>query len=256
MTCLTPLLQSGRRLVLRPVLSLLLLVVVSISAQQISGGGGGGAAPAPPYFAYGAGSYIFPAYLTTVPIFGAFSWENQGSATAAALTSGAIYILGGQQNGESLSLFGQPVPVTSTWTVTIAFIPQLVSFNYENMGIACRNSSNGKVQVLRLTSQNSSTPVRQVTDYTNYTTYSSDAAGAPPVPLKTVEFFQVHWDGTNISYSWSSDGQKFYQQFSEAASTGFLGAQPTTIGPYVNGNDTGSSGGICAMTLLSYTVGL
>ena len=186
----------------------------------------------------GGGLFTF-----TPPELADFAWVNQGAATATE-SNGRIYLYAPAVSGDQFRILKMTAPVTP-YTVDIAFMPQLFNVDYNQVGFAWRQGSDGKIVAIQY-AQNGSLAVHR---FTNHTTWSAQAfAINTHMPKTPVVWYRMADNGTNRTVSWSVDGNNWIQLFSEGRTT-FLTADE--IGFYADSNNASYP---AAMTLLSWKI--
>lgn len=156
---------------------------------------------------------IYEAHGTT-PLSSAFTWNNQGTATVADTTYGMV-MSGAGSNGNNLRILEQTVPGTPGTTAFSLYVrltyPVIVD-NSGIYGIACRNSTNGRIVVMSLLvpATSFSTAIARALHacterWTNATTYS-----AGPNTIFGLSYFapwlRVDVTSTDIKMYYSMDG--------------------------------------------------
>ena len=183
-----------------------------------------------------------PLFPCTPPVDGDFSWVNQGGASVDT-TYGGIYLLAPANSGESLRIRIKTAPATP-YTVTAAFLPQLVNINYQRAGLCWRQSSDGKVVMAYLL--NAATATTYQVDKFNTATSPNSVYATWATNQTGLTFIRITDDGTDRVVSYSTDGQHWVQlhtigrtDFMTADQVGFFAADDSNSLP-------------AAMTLLSW----
>lgn len=182
-----------------------------------------------------------PIYPMTPPVDSDFAWVNQGGATTDA-TFGGVTLVGPATSGDSLRIRKKAAPATP-YTITACFLPTFNVASSCNMGLVFRQSSDGKLASIHLTSAAGNIVVLK---WTNQTTPSTAYVSATAWPMTTPVWLRIADNGTNRISSMSGDGKSWVVAHS-VSRTDHLTADE--VGFYVNAQ---SSTQIVAMTLLSW----
>jgi hypothetical protein len=158
-----------------------------------SGGSGGGS--------------IYPDFVA--PVNGDFSWINQGGASVTVNANGGIFLRAPATSGVAIRLRQKAVP-TAPYVVTTAFVPALLSNTVPTVGIALRQSSDGKIIVFGLVGNGGSYLI-QILKYTDASTYSGAAYLSTSFDAPGLVYFRFTDDNTNRICSYSTDGYNFIQ---------------------------------------------
>ncbi len=168
-----------------------------------------------------------PIFPMTKPVDGDFAWINQGGASIVT-TNGGIFLRGPATSGTSERVRKKAAPAPP-YTITAAFLPAVLSFDFQSCGLLFRQSSDGKLVTFELagTTQaaNSTTGlILGVNKFTSptvfsagYTARSAHAIGTKPV------FLRIADNNTNRICSYSADGQNWIT-FHTIGRTDFLTA--------------------------------
>lgn len=211
--------------------------VVQISPQAAGGGGGGG------------GSGLYSQVLSTLPTItstGFSTWVNQGSATLANGSTGLV--LTAPSSG-STNILGVTKAAPSTpYTVTALIAMAADSANYPQTGIGWYDGSS-KIEFIMRQAQNGSEPHITVSDYSSPTAFAGNLGSGNVNSPSTPTWFQIEDDGTDVHYRYSQDGASFYEWYSVAKSSGYLGSSGYSNIFFGLSNQ----GGPVISTLMSYT---
>jgi len=153
----------------------------------------------------------------------AWTWQNQGTATAALAKSrlGLTILADASLTIKSIL---QTAPATP-WTVTAQIsINCKTPANFVKGGLMLRDSSS-KLFFYGL--QFSTTLGVALVKFTNDTTFSSNVNSHNT--LHNSIYLRITDNGTNTIFSYSYDGNSFIQQFSESRTT-FFASGPTQVG--------------------------
>ncbi len=188
-----------------------------------------------------------PIYAMTQPVDGDFAWINQGGASVDA-SKGGIYLLGPASTTTSLRL--RVKAKSAPYTITAAFLMTCPTIDFVECGLAFRQSSDGKLAVLMLSSDASQSTgwfmaSRKWASPTSFSGNYVTATMQPPA-IGAVVWFQLSDDSTNRIVRFSSDGQN-WTVFHSVGRTDFLTADQ--VGFYVNAQNATYGVG---MTLLSW----
>lgn len=150
------------------------------------------------------GGSFYPSFVT--PVDGDFSWINQGGASVDA-SSGMIHLSVPAASGTNYRVRAKTAPSTP-YTLTTALVPLALNYNYHMFGIGFRDSSDGKMHLLRVFwadawLMSSQWVVDATTEGGDYVTL-----GAGPY---AVIWLRLSYDGTNRVFSFSLDGTHFLQ---------------------------------------------
>lgn len=115
-----------------------------------SGGGGeGGTGPRvddPSDPAWGtASAYDLEFETDTAALPSGWAWTNQGPSTWMQKFGAGVFFTPGGQVGDSLRILDRTLPTESTWTSYLRFDWTGQHSNYMQLGLALRNSANGRI---------------------------------------------------------------------------------------------------------------
>jgi hypothetical protein len=201
----------------------------------------------PPYLTDST-NFFAPTFAITKPIPGNFTWQNQGGATNTTTANGAVYLLGTQQSGDQIRFWEEACPGSTPYTLTIGFIPQMTAPNFNAIGFGFQDSVSARAEFLVFLANNGMQ--LEVEQFTNLTTFSNHINSNGFMQGIQFAWFRISNTGTNLTFSWSTDGINFFQVFSDAVSGGFVNATPNRCGFMLDGNST-QTAAINAMTVLS-----
>jgi hypothetical protein len=163
-----------------------------------------------------------------------FTWDNQGAATATA-TKGGVYFYAPKGTTNARVLYKS---VTGNYTVTLGFIPHLVTSNYQSAGIALRESSTGKL-ILGGIHNSAAYGLYKWDDATSYNaayTITSGNFNPPSVLARSqIIWLRLSDDGTNRKYYVSYNGMNWEEIFS-VGRTDFC--TPNQVGFYIDDNNS------------------
>lgn len=196
----------------------------------------------------------------TEPDQSLFSWVNQSSATISTTYGPSVLTTpapGGA--GENVNLRVQSTPVipptpTTPYSLIAGFLPNIDPVNNTSCGMVLRESSTGKFIFFRLLFDTTSAITKSdivfsVDKYTSPTVFSANYNVVSAGFLRgSVIWFKIFDDGTNITWSYSNDGQN-YTNITTQTRTDFLALGPNQIGFAIDSNTTTGAAG---MTLLSW----
>lgn len=178
-----------------------------------------------------------PLWKFTPPDDATFAWINQGGASVDT-TQGGVFLNAPAGAGSSLRIRKKAAPATP-YTVEAAFIPSMVPDPaiFPGMGLLFRESGTSKLVTFSYTL--ATTPFQRPQNWTNETTFS---AGLTPTwdQIWNFQTGPLIWqriadNGTNLLFSVSNDGRKWYQTHS-VGRTAFMAGAPNEIGFWVNAN--------------------
>lgn len=152
------------------------------------------------------------------------TWINQETASSVT-TYGGVQMIGPASAGNDVRLLKKTAPATP-YTITVMLFPHILLVNFMACGLAFRQSSDGKLSLLRLTTVSSIFELA-------VSTFNSPTSAVGnnvllPVNTQTPVFLRIADNGTNRIYSWSMDGYTWVQIFSETRTT-FLTADEVGI---------------------------
>lgn len=159
--------------------------------------------------------------------------------------------------GENVRLLVQAVsavaPITTPYTVTIAFTPALDPINQTYCGMVFRESTTNAFIFFKFMYDTTSVLKRDIVmsvdKYTNpialVSSYATLSAGTLTSPMV---WFKMEDDGVDLSWYFSNDGLNF-MLITTQIRTDFLGTGPDQVGIAIGGNNT--TGG-AAMTIHSW----
>lgn len=184
---------------------------------------------------------IFP--LTRPPAIATFTWINQETATAVE-TNGGIHLSAPAASGDDVRLLKITAPATP-YTVTALILPQIHLINYNQIGLAFRQSSDGKLVMFNFSGQSGG--YFRFAKFNSPTSYSAEYSN---VYLGSRDWFwlRIADNGTDRLCSWSANGIDFITVHS-IGRTDFLTADE--VGFYANANNASLG---CGLTLLSWKV--
>lgn len=175
------------------------------------------------------------------PTLQTFAWINQGTATIDT-TFGGIFLHDVATASLNFRIRKKAAPATP-YTITAAFIPQVIAANFHQFGLVFRESGTGKIHVF--TYQQNSARLLSSLKYASPTsfsaTYVQQAAWSYPIV-----WLRIADDGVNRICSYSNDGQH-WEVFHTIGRTDFLTADE--VGFCV---DVESSGFGLGVALLSW----
>jgi hypothetical protein len=176
-------------------------------------GGGGGA---------GGGLYnqVMSATPTSAGI-GFTTWVNQGSSTIVDGATGVcmtVPLAGTDSN--TLRTFAAPA---TPYTITALLASTRSSSAFNGVALGWYDGTN-KIHSIALTTDSGGGNYIEVNKWATPTSFSghdyTSAANAYSQPI----WFQIKDDGTNVFFRYGQDGANFFQAFTVAKSSGFLGA--------------------------------
>ena len=199
-----------------------------ITAASNGSGGGGG---------FGNGEATF-----TAPTLGSFTNDNFGGSTAVSTItpsgSTAIILTDPGLIGNTNALRSILIPITTPanpWTMTARLRLDTVIQSYMSFGVVTKDSTGGKYI---LWGWGSDTGTNQWTYWNNANSFNND--GTPYSPRWTMDMFngwwQLKYDGTNLLYNWSQDGN-YFTTFRSTAILAFLANNPDHVGFGMNVNN-------------------
>lgn len=174
---------------------------------------------------------------------GDFTWVNQGAATLTE-SGGMSYLYTPAASGNSLKILKKSK--SGTFTVTLAFIPNIRSVAYASCGIVFRNNSSGKIIYYSFIPYQTKFAASKFDDATNYNSAYTTSATYSPHDIGNVVWMRATDNGTNRIAEWSTDGFN-WNTIHSVARTDFITADE--VGVCVNSN---SSTATSAMNVLSW----
>lgn len=197
----------------------------------ISGGSGGGSIYSP------------TAALPTLA-----TWVNQGTSTYTANTDGSATLLGGIPIGSGDNVQGIFKALTIPYSYVIGFIPALMKQNWQQCGIALRDSVSGKIIVFG-TYKDSGSTLWLVANYNSPTSKSANVL-VPNADVAGPVYLKISNDGTTrkASFGYEPHAQPL-MNYSFAAGT-FL--TENQIGVYQSNANGGANTFQLPITLISW----
>jgi hypothetical protein len=157
-----------------------------------------------------------------------FAWINQGGATATD-SAGGIYMVA-PAGTDNIHLLKKAAPATP-YTITVCLIPDgMVLCNYNQVGVAFRESSSGKLVVLGIAEGEAHAIIHQT--YSTPTTFNSTVKAAVANPA--LQWLRIADNGTNRIYSYSPDGLNWAVFNTESRAT-YITANE--VGIYISSNN-------------------
>lgn len=167
-----------------------------------------------------------PIFPMVPPNLSDFTWVNQGTATADD-SHGGIYMAAPATGGDCVRLLVTDAPSTP-YTVTAMFIPCAFVVNYMRMGLAFRQSTDGKIHTCEVASAGGLKLTSLKWNHaTSYAGIYLEIADRPVSPY----WFRIEDDGTNRKFWRSIDGYHWYLVHS-VGRTDFLTADQ--VGMFIN----------------------
>jgi hypothetical protein len=204
------------------------------AGQVLSSGGG---VSAPMTWANQAQTAELFWYPPTTSTYTVTRSGSSGSGTVTNMSSNrgtriSAYRISSSTNSLTYAMVAATPGVSSQWSLTVRLRRHWGLNNYGGTGIIVRNSANGYSKTVWLQATSSS-----VGFYTG--TFSGDDSNTGSTAISSytsLNWWQkVVYDGTNLNYYVSQDGDEWELLLSEAAST-YLTAVPTHVGVAINPN--------------------
>jgi hypothetical protein len=193
-----------------------------------------------------------PIWPLTDPTAQSFAWINQGGATVAS-GKGAIFLQSATVADE-VRVQKKAAPSTP-YTITAAFIPLYQNIAVPNCGLCHRQSSDGKLTLLRYIATNNGSYAPVACDVSNYTGpsagYSATPAATPLLFTGGLVWQRIGDNGTNRTYDVSFDGVNWSNLYTVTRTT-FLTADE--VGFYLN-NANGGFALPASVSLVSWKEG-
>lgn len=216
---------------------------------QAAGGGGSG-------FGNGEASL-------TAPVLSSFTEDNFGeSTTASTITPGGITAvllsdpgLSGNNNALRSLLVSIPTP-GSPWTLTARLRFDTVLTNFMSFGIVLKDSTSGKYMLF---GWGADVGIIQEVDFNNANSFNTDFNVFPSIygsSFPTEGWWRWQYDGTNLNYLWSRDGNAFALLRQTALGSIFLPNAPSEAGIGLNANNNITESPINPMNLLCFSFSL
>ena len=207
-----------------------------------SSSAGGSVTVTPPYLVSGANLYG-PLIALTDPTTPSWTWQNQSSATITNVNNSLVLYTPSSAGAVNMNMRLISMPSTP-FTATALIRATCPGVSFTRFGLCFFESGTGKISSI-----NPAAGTSLAIDYwTNATTYSSTPLSINGHGLFNPTFWRLAHDGTNLTYSWSIDGNYFVPVYTHTKTTHFT-AGPDKIGWFVNSN----SNQPVAATLLSWT---
>lgn len=176
--------------------------------------------------------------ITSPPALAGWAWINQGTATAGDFGSGStgVILTDATHSGNSVAILKRAAPGSTPYQITAGIIPQGIDRDFCSLGVCFRKSGDGSLQcigLLRNTTYNlrvytHSSPTSSGSVVSSINPLVDSFAGAPIIYLRLRD------DGTNIIFSYSTNGYVFTQIHSAARGT----PAPDEVGFFVDSNAT------------------
>jgi hypothetical protein len=168
--------------------------------------------------------------LTAPPVYSAWSWLNQGTATGGDVTGLGVYLRAPAVAGTNLRVLKRALGA-APWDIHFCALEAMYPSGNTRSGIALYESTTGKLTTLG-PSQDASRNV----DHWNSTT--SFASGGMPFNSNIVArgplvFWRIRNDGTNLIYYVSMDGVNWVQIGTEPI-TAFFTTAATDAGFFID----------------------
>jgi hypothetical protein len=178
-----------------------------------------------------------------------FAWVNQGGASVAVNANGGIYLLAPASASVQARLRKESAPGTP-YTLTAALMFQLHNVDFQIAGIAFRENATGKLTSWGVLYEAGGALIsREVRHWSSATSHNVPSSSIKNLSAGSgLQHLRMRFDGTDLFYDWSVDGERWIQQYTEAKAAFFTTA-PDEIGFLVN--DQGGSLA-AAETLLSW----
>lgn len=179
-----------------------------------------------PYFFVGASAAwqgFLPGAGAVSPTVPSFAWANQGGASVST-TEGGEAITAPANSGTNVRVRFVADPATP-YSVTAGFTLGINNQNYYNAGLCLYNSSSGKVMIF---GPNSQFPFGvQINRFNTVTSFNSATTNMWLAPSGTVLWLKIRDDGTNYTFSYSTDAVNYVSYLVESRTT-FL--TPQSVG--------------------------
>jgi hypothetical protein len=181
-----------------------------------------------PYEFYFNGSVWIPrinGIVVTEPISGtpAFSWANQGGASVSNTNGGEILTVPGSSS-TNLRIRYIAAPATP-YSIVACFTFGMNSTNYQNAGLCFYNTSSGKLVTFGpITGATTGVAVQE---FSAPTAFAATPLGGILLSPSGPIYLKVRDDGTNFTFSYSTDGVNFVQAY-QVSRTGYL--TPQSVG--------------------------
>ena len=171
---------------------------------------------------------------STILTLSDFTWVNQGTSTAANLSSGGIEMSAQLTTGANVRALVRSSG-TAPWAYYGCFFPQPNWNGGASIGHCglCMRDSTGKLITMGVLADNR----LRILKYTNPTTFSADLYGAQDWIFGQPHWFKIEDNNTNLLFYTSTNGLQFQLVASEARTTYMTGG-PNQVGFYINSNDT------------------
>lgn len=159
-----------------------------------------------------------PIFPMTKPVDGDFSWVNQGGASVST-TNGGIHLNAPASASQNMRIRAKTAPSTP-YSITAWFAPKLVNTNYTFFSFGFRDSSTGRMHHMRF-GYNSA--VSSIMDFAvvRSSGATADVSADVDIPWSHESLFcwRIADDGTNITFSYSTDGVNFIDRYSVGRTT-------------------------------------
>jgi hypothetical protein len=219
----------------------------NIQIASTGGGGGGGG--------FGGGEATL-----TAPVLSAFTQDNFGGNTSATTITpgGTTAILltdpGLDYNTNQLRSVLQAIPnPANPWTLTARLRLNSILVSYYAFGLVLKDTTSGKYMQYGWGADSS---VIQETDWNSATSFNTDFSIVHPNIFQSNAWWQWQYDGTNLNYLYSLDGNYFVLLKQTAIGSIFLPNLPSEVGFGMNVNNSafGIPYNAAAMECFSFTL--
>lgn len=175
-----------------------------------------------------------PTFPLTPPVDGDFSWDNQGGGSVDT-TRGGIYLNAPAGTG-GLRVRYKTAPATP-YVITGAFIPGMASdaATFPGLGLLFRKNSDGKIITFSYTLATDifARPQKWNTSTSFNAGYAVTHENLSNFKFGPLVWFRIEDNGTNLLFSFSSDGRNWYQNLS-VSRTDFMSGGPDQVGFWAN----------------------
>lgn len=155
------------------------------------------------------GAEVFP---FTTPVDSQFAWVNQGTASIVAAPTNALCLSVLAASGDSIKLRKMSAPSTP-YTITAALLPGRPNINFAAIGLAWRQSSDGKIVTFAYVHDTTGFTANSmgVQKFTNATTFSANYGSNMNFTPCGLLWMQISDNGTNRICRVSGDGANWLQ---------------------------------------------
>ena len=199
--------------------------LVPTHAGDVLTDGGPGAVPSWQPASGGAGGGLFSGLLAAPPPAATWTAVNFGANTQFTdVSGGGVLLTDVGASGDNLRIAARAAP-SPPYTRTALVFNTAPYINYNFGGFGWRDSSSGKLTTFSYLGNAFNNANLRAMNWASPTSYAADpVAAVVPNPPSTFIFERLADDGTNVTMSYSSNGQVFTTLYTVAKASGYLGS--------------------------------